>query len=120
MSGFETVMFVDRVRDHAARLGFRLCAPAHHFVEHDRVALRPIDSDTLPVYSRDAELFTGTLEQLEQFLNGIEWARNYDRILRVSDDTKRKRKEQDCRNQNLARLLKHGPVQTQKPNRGPL
>ena len=114
MSGYETVLFVDRIRDRATALGFRLCYPKfgpRGPGAPDYVGLAPLDADSPPIYTQDAELFTGTLEQLEYFLNGIEWARNYDRILRVSDDTKRKRKEQDCRNQNLANLLKYGPTQ---------
>ena len=37
----------------------------------------------MPIYSRDAEVFCGTLEQLDVWLRGVEWARNYDYLLRA-------------------------------------
>jgi hypothetical protein len=62
--------------------------------------------DSLPIYSRDAELFTGTIEQLEVWLRGLEWARDYDRmLLGKALDKKRQRREQDHRNQQLLEHL---------------
>lgn len=72
----------------------------------DMVAIRPKDQNSLPIYRRDAELFVGTLEQLEVWLRGVEWARQYDTMLKVSDDKKRKRKEQDELNRQLVLRLK--------------
>ena len=71
----------------------------------DMVAVFPRD-DKLPVYSRDAELYIGTLEGLEIWMRGIEWARQYDMLLKVSDDKKRERKEQDELNKQLVTRLK--------------
>jgi hypothetical protein len=53
------------------------------------VALKPRDEDAVPIYARDTEVFRGTLEELEVWLRGVEWARDYDRMLRISDDKKR-------------------------------
>jgi elongation factor P--beta-lysine ligase len=64
----------------------------------------------LPVYARDAQVFVGTIEQLEVWLRGVEWARQYDMLLRVSDDKKRKRKEQDERNRQLVQRLKNEEI----------
>jgi len=47
----------------------------------------------LPIYSRDAELFIGSIERLEDWLAGVQWARDYDMMLKVSDDKKRDRAE---------------------------
>jgi len=48
----------------------------------------------LPIYSRDAELFIGSIERLEDWLAGVQWARDYDMMLKVSDDKKRTRAEE--------------------------
>jgi hypothetical protein len=53
----------------------------------------PKDPDALPIYSRDAELFIGSIERLENWLAGVQWARDYDMMLKVSDEKKRNRAE---------------------------
>ena len=72
----------------------------------DTVALKPKDADSLPIYSRDAEVFVGSLTDLQYWLRGVEWAREYDRMIKISDDKKRARKEQDLRNRQLVKTLK--------------
>jgi hypothetical protein len=107
MSGYSTVLMVDRIRNRAAALGFMLAYPKYGRGDgQDLVGIRPLDDQVLPIYTRDAEFFTGTLQQLDSFLTGIEWAREYDRMLHVSDTKRRERKEQDFRNRELVRILK--------------
>lgn len=65
-------------------------------------------TDCLPHYSRDAEIYTGTVEEIEVWLRGIVWAREYDSMLRISDDKLRARKEQDERNKQLLKTVKTG------------
>lgn len=78
----------------------------------DTVALKPKDADSLPIYSRDAEVFVGSLTDLQYWLRGVEWARDYDRMIKVSDDKKRDRKEQDLRNRQLLKTLReHHPCE---------
>jgi hypothetical protein len=60
------------------------------------------------MYTRDAELFVGSLERLEDWINGVRWAREYDRMLKISDDDKRVKAEQKERNRQLMRTLKEG------------
>ncbi len=70
------------IEEQAGSLGFKITAPKHFFDRgHDVVALCPKDADSLPIYSRDAELFVGSIEDLEVWLRGLEWARQYDRML---------------------------------------
>jgi hypothetical protein len=68
----------------------------------------PKDHDSLPIFSRDAELFVGSLERLEDWLHGVRWAREYDMMLRLSDEKKRSAAEQKERNRQLMRTLKEG------------
>lgn len=106
MSGYNAILFMRRLEKEANQLGFMLAYPKHRIDDGDLVALKPRDDDAVPVYSRDAEVFVGSLEQLNVWLRGVEWARNYDMLLRVSDEKKRARKEQDMRNAQMLQRLK--------------
>ena len=109
MSGFETIIKVDKLRETADKFGFVITRSRHGYSQSlgDVLALKPKSYDDLPIYNDDAELYVGTLESLEHFFRGIQWAREYDRMLRVSTDKQRERKEQDWRNFKLAQLLKN-------------
>lgn len=109
--GYNLIKRIHRFEEKAHELGFRLAYPRHSWNDRDSnelVALYPRDEE-LPIYARDAELYAGTLSDAEEFLIGIEWAREYDRMLKVSTKAKRDRKEQDERNRKLARILKEEP-----------
>ena len=80
----------------------------YHSEFGDTVCVKP-RGDSLPIYSRDAELFTGSVESLEVWLRGIEWARKYDSLL-LGDrhDQRRLRKEQDYRNDLMLKQIRTG------------
>jgi hypothetical protein len=110
MSGYNTVLELRKLEKDVDKLGFMLCAPrsgSWGLENGDLVAIKPKDQDSLPVYSRDVEIFTGTLDQLQTWLQGVKWARDYDLLLRLSDDQKRQRREQDERNRQLVMRLKN-------------
>ena len=109
--GYDQILQMRRAEAKANELGLMFAYPEHGWGgdEHTaRLALRPKDADSLPIYARDAQLFTGTLYEAEVFMLGIEWARDYDRMLKVSDNNKRERKEQDWRNRRLLNMIKEG------------
>lgn len=110
MSGYNAILYMRRLEKEANQLGFMMAHPKNRFDEGDSVALKPRDDDAVPIYSRDAEVFVGSLEQLNVWLRGVEWARNYDSMLKVSDEKKRARKEQDLRNTQMAQRLKSEKV----------
>jgi hypothetical protein len=64
--------------------------------------------DCLPIYTRNTELARGTAEELRSFLWGWHKAKEYFSILRLVDDKKISRAEQDHRNRLLADMIKHG------------
>lgn len=101
------ILQIERLKETADKLGFMLCYPrAGWGQEHgDLVAIKPKDKDALPIYARDAQFFTGTIDEMMSFFRGIEWARQYDEMLRVSTDVKRERKEQDVRNKQMVAIL---------------
>lgn len=108
MSGYSTILRIRRLEAEVAKIGMRMGHSKHgyHSSEYgDVVSLFPVDQE-LPVFSRDAEMFTGSIEQMEMWLRGVEWARAYDNLLRVSNDKKRDRKEQDVRNKQLLDAIK--------------
>lgn len=108
MAGYNALQILRRLEDEVNNLGFMFAHPKSGWGNDvtDRVALKPKDADAVPIYARDAEVFCGTLEELQVWVRGVKWAREYDRMLKLSDDKKRERKEQDERNRQLARLLK--------------
>lgn len=107
MSGINYLRRVERVNQQCHELGFDIVAPKHGMRDHDMAALIPRD-DELPIYSRDAELFVGTLEELEVWLRGVEWARDYDRMLKACDAKRRASKEELYRQHRLLSILKNG------------
>ena len=108
MSGWNTIQRIKRVEQAVDELGFKFNKSKHSdwTEDHGALSLVPKDSEALPIYNRDAELFVGSLERLEDWLAGVKWARDYDAMLRVSDDNKRARKEQDVRNKSLLTKIK--------------
>ena len=104
MAGFETIKTLRDFEQTCRILGFEI-AKSTYF--RDGIALKPAD-DNLPHYSRDAELFTGSIEDAIVWLRGIQWARDYDNMLKVSTDKKRSEQEQKERNRQLMKSIKTG------------
>lgn len=113
MSGYHTVVQIRRLEEELDKLGLMMCYPKHGWGSDrggDYVAVKPKDEESLPIYARDAELFCGTLEDLRSWLTGVEWARSYDMMLRLSNEKRRAKKEQDLRNEQLVQRLKNQEI----------
>jgi len=110
MSGWNTIERIRRLEEQIDQLGFKFAKSKHSdwSDDHGALSLKPKDPDVLPIYSRDAELFVGSLERLEDWLAGVRWAREYDMMLRLSDEKKREAAEQKEKNRQLMRTLKEG------------
>jgi len=95
MAGYNAVLELRRLEKAVDELGFMLSSPrtGNWGSDGDRVSLKPKDEDSVPIYTRDAEVFTGTLEQLQSWVRGVAWAREYDSMLKLSDEKKRTVKE---------------------------
>jgi hypothetical protein len=95
MSGWETIQKIKRVEQLIDELGFKFAKSKHSewTDNHGALSLKPKDPDALPIYSRDAELFIGSVERLEDWLAGVRWAREYDMLLKLTDEKKRNNAE---------------------------
>ena len=113
MSGWNTIQRVKNLEQEIDQMGFKFSKSKHgDFSDLEgALSLIPRDEDALPIYSRDAELFVGSLERLEDWLAGVRWARDYDRMtINKNMDQQRKRKEQDMRNRHLMQTVKDGKL----------
>jgi len=112
MAGWNTIQRIRNIEEKIDELGFKFSKSKHSdwSEDHGALSLVPKDSDSLPIYSRDAELFVGSLERLEDWLAGVRWAREYDMMLKLSDEKKRERKEQDERNRILLKTIKDSKI----------
>lgn len=111
--GMRTIRKIQELQDKAHQLGYKFTNSKRYFGSEytDMLALVPRD-DQLPHYSRDAELWSGSLEELEHFFRGIEFAKNYYKMLKLVNDDKIARREQLERNRQLLELLKNTDAQT--------
>ena len=93
--GMNMIERIDHVRELADFFDFRMGRRPHSGFgdsDIDPIALYPKDN-CLPTYSRDACLFTGSLSDVENFLDGIRWARNYDNMIGATSDKRREQYE---------------------------
>lgn len=109
MSGYSLILKIQSLEQQIHALGFRWGYDKHGRWGDgndfgDKVAIFPRDEE-LPAYSRDAMLFCGTINELQTWINGVKWARDYDMLLKVSDDKKREKGEQKHR-EYLAKIKK--------------
>lgn len=103
--GFNTIQRIRTVENQLATFGMRIGMP--RYAGHDRISVFPLD-DELPVYRRDAELFIGSIEEIECWYMGFQAARLYDSLIGISDDKKRAKKEQSLKNKELLRMIESG------------
>ena len=101
--GMRMIERIEYARSLAYFFGMRFGdAPHSNFGDNiDNISLYPKD-DNLPTYSRDACLFTGNLSEVENFLDGVRWARSYDKMIGSCTDQRRKQFEA----KEVARLTK--------------
>lgn len=112
MTGWNTIARIRRIEEDVAKLGLKFANRKNSdWVDDNQLALVPIDADALPIYTRDAEIYAGSLEGLEFWLRGVYWAREYDQMIKMSDDKRRAAKEQDERERQLVKMIKSEKVE---------
>jgi hypothetical protein len=105
---WNTIQKIKRVEAMANKMGFEFSPGRDHYIDSgDSIHLIPL-GDSLPHYRRGAEIFSGSVEDIGTWLEGLLWARNYDEMLRVSNEKKRTEREQVERNKQLLQMVKTG------------
>lgn len=106
MIGIRVIQQLERTKAILDSMGLCIREPKHLWLNQDVMALVPKDADSLPIYSRDAEIFVGNLDDISKWIAGVQWARNYDTmIFGKKHNDNRNRKEQNRRNQQLVDIL---------------
>ena len=108
MAGYNLIQEIRRLEEDCERLGLMMCHAKHFYNEFgDVVAVKPKDDEALPLYSRDAEVFIGTIKDLQMWLRGIEWARGYDSMIfgKNHDQTRTVKEEKYRAGQTFKRLV---------------
>jgi len=98
---YKDFMAIKDIEQAATDAGFKLAKSSYS----GGVSLIPL-GDNFPVYSRNADLFCGNLRDIQLFLEGIKWAKQYYGMLKLVDDKKIAKREQIVRNRELINLLK--------------
>jgi hypothetical protein len=115
MAGWETIQKIRELEKRVDQLGLKFAKYPHgDWTEnHNALSLVPKDANSLPIYNRDASIYAGSLEGVEHWLRGVEWAREYDRmVVDKNIEKKRERKEQDERNRQLLKTIKDSKLAT--------
>ena len=107
MTGYNTILKIRRIEVECAEMGFRLAFPKYPRTDYGSSLCVMPANDELPLYCRDAELFVGTLEELDVWLRGAKWMQDYYSMLKLVDKKKVKIKEDGVRHDTLVRKLKN-------------
>ena len=109
-TNWNTVQKIKRVEAMANKMGFEFSPGRDRYLDGgEGIYLVPL-GDALPHYRRGAEIFSGSVEDIGTWLEGLLWARNYDEMLRVSNEKKRTEREQAERNKQLMKTIKSGKL----------
>jgi hypothetical protein len=108
MTGVNELELINRVRSNARKAGLKLVRDPYGFCLY----LVP-NKDSLPVYRREAMIKEGSFEDLDKWLQGVLWSREYDDIVSYNQKDKktskikrlRQRCEQDIHNRSLMAKL---------------
>lgn len=105
--GLKAYQHCQEVEELANKLGFKFTFGQYGYGDQDYIVLANKD-DCLPIYAKDTSLFSAfDIDEVHAFLKGIMWARDYDRMLKVSDQRRREQREQSVKNHTLLNYIKH-------------
>jgi hypothetical protein len=110
MTTYDHYRAIKELERQADRLGFELGPADHHYGGTQYMVLRPKSvEDTavepLPIFSRDASLFAGTIEELTANLTGWQRAFEYLQMVGAAPRKRIDKFEQNYRNRKLMDLL---------------
>lgn len=95
---------INRLAESAKKVGLKLVKSK---MRYPNLALVPLDEE-LPIYTRDAELFTGSAEYLEAVIDGWNFAFGYYSSLGLLSDKKVETKEEQWKQKRTLTKLSTG------------
>lgn len=85
---------IDRLRARLTKLGYVMRQSKYSNSGEYKIGVYPLD-DNVPIYSRDAELFTGNTEMIIAWVSGIEHRNEFLTMLKATSETKIKTLEEN-------------------------
>ena len=104
LQGFNDIVKLHRLTEDLAKLGLKFAAPK--WTSGEMVSLMPLDAEALPVYTRDAAVFTGSIQEVEAWICGVMWRDTYTQMLKLATSEDIAKAEQNYRNEQLMAKLK--------------
>jgi len=83
--GYNTLRRFSDIEKEANDLGFRF-GQGDRYSNGDLITLFPADNEALPIHSRDANIFSGDIYEVEKFLLGWKKSREYLKMLKATSD----------------------------------
>ena len=107
VAGWQLLKSFRDVEERANKIGLKFAPSKYSGMEFDTIALMPLN-EYLPIYNREAEVFAGTLQDIDKWLRGVEWSRNYDDLMKVSTHEKRKVAEEKYKQREFLKAIQDG------------
>lgn len=106
-SGYNLVSIIRQLEHDADELGLKIVrSEAYMGNVNSPVALVPKNVEVLPVYRKNAELFSGSIDEAVSWIEGVKWARTYDSmVFGNKHDERRAKCEQNIRNEALVQMI---------------
>lgn len=107
VAGWQLLKDYRDAEERANEIGLKFAPSKYSGYEFDTIALIPLN-ESLPVYNREAEVMAGTLADINSWLRGVAWARNYDELMKVSSNEKREIAERKYQQRELVKTIRDG------------
>ena len=107
VAGWQLLKSFRDVEERANKIGLKFAPSKYSGMEFDTITLMPLN-EYLPIYNREAEVFVGTLQDIDKWLRGVEWSRNYDDLMKVSTHEKRKVAEEKYKQREFLKAIQDG------------
>lgn len=79
------IQLLDRVVTSLEKLGYKIVPTKYGYGNRSEIGVIPLN-DKNPIYSRDAEVFTGTLEQIAVWIRGVQHQKDYLLMLKATTE----------------------------------
>ncbi len=110
VAGWQLLKKYRDVEERANEIGLKMGPSRYNGFEFDTIALFPKD-ECLPIYNREAEVFSGSLQDIDKWIRGVEWSRNYDNLMMSKNDEKRETAERKYQQRELLKTIRDGEKQ---------